>query len=249
MRTWTFSFLCLAGPFLLACGDEAPAAPVVDMGTSDAGVDSGTPDVGESDPGEADTNAEDACVASCEGLECGDDGCGGSCGECAGACVEGLCDDVVPATCPAEGPFGTAVGDIAADVELFDCSGESVRLHELCDHDVTWLFSFADWCPPCRSFARNDAQNIYDANAGDEFEAYFVISADSSFGAPSQELCREITERYGLSMPVLFDPTGALQTTLGIDPNSQDVVFSRGMRIEWIGKYAGDEVQAQISAL
>ena len=34
-----------------------------------------------------------ACVPDCEGMECGDDGCGGSCGECAGDefCNLGLC--------------------------------------------------------------------------------------------------------------------------------------------------------------
>jgi len=37
---------------------------------------------------------QDVCVPSCEGLECGDDGCGGVCGTCPGAqdeCVEGQC--------------------------------------------------------------------------------------------------------------------------------------------------------------
>ena len=34
------------------------------------------------------------CQPVCDGLECGDDGCGGSCGECAGSkdeCIDGLC--------------------------------------------------------------------------------------------------------------------------------------------------------------
>lgn len=49
-----------------------------------------------------------ACVPSCGGRACGDDGCGGSCGRCAGAasCVEGACRPRAalacsPTNCPA----------------------------------------------------------------------------------------------------------------------------------------------------
>lgn len=44
----------------------------------------------------------DRCVPRCEGRACGDDGCGGSCGECAnnGSCIEepGVC--IIPYDCP-----------------------------------------------------------------------------------------------------------------------------------------------------
>ena len=35
------------------------------------------------------------CVPECSGKECGDDGCGGSCGQCANdqSCVEGMCKE------------------------------------------------------------------------------------------------------------------------------------------------------------
>jgi hypothetical protein len=44
------------------------------------------------------------CVPNCDGAQCGDDGCGGSCGECMGAeiCVEGVCE--VMGCDPACGP-------------------------------------------------------------------------------------------------------------------------------------------------
>ena len=39
----------------------------------------------------------DTCTASCNGRECGDDGCGGSCGECWGeACIDGICGGCQP---------------------------------------------------------------------------------------------------------------------------------------------------------
>ena len=61
---------------------------------TDTAADTAT-DVG---PDTATDTGPDACSPACAGLECGDDGCGGSCGSCAGAatCVAGLCQ--VPAT-------------------------------------------------------------------------------------------------------------------------------------------------------
>jgi hypothetical protein len=54
-------------------------------------------------------DAETACFPCCEGLECGTDGCGGSCGQCPCAtchwgeseCLDGFC---VPSIDPPEGP-------------------------------------------------------------------------------------------------------------------------------------------------
>lgn len=38
------------------------------------------------------------CTPDCDGKDCGDDGCGGSCGTCTGgkSCVQGQCEDVTP---------------------------------------------------------------------------------------------------------------------------------------------------------
>ncbi len=43
-----------------------------------------------------------SCVSSCDGKECGDDGCGGSCGECASgmSCQDGVCEEPTTSDCP-----------------------------------------------------------------------------------------------------------------------------------------------------
>ncbi|MFT7622096.1 MAG: hypothetical protein ACI9WU_001263, partial [Myxococcota bacterium] len=54
-----------------------------------------------------------SCVPSCTGLECGDDGCGGSCGTCDGAlalCTAGICEctaDCTGKTCGEDGCGGS----------------------------------------------------------------------------------------------------------------------------------------------
>ncbi len=87
------------------------------------------------------------CTGSCGDKQCGVDPCGNSCGSCpagwsctpAGACEEPT------ATCPPKGPFGSNIGDILPDVTLTDCDGGIHHIHDLCDYNVSWFFSFAGW--------------------------------------------------------------------------------------------------------
>jgi hypothetical protein len=70
---------------LAACSGETD-------GGADPGVtgDVGVEDVLGTDPGEADVPGADVCVPDCAGRDCGDDGCGGTCGACeGGVCREG----------------------------------------------------------------------------------------------------------------------------------------------------------------
>ena len=231
---------------LVACTDPAPPPGGTDAGPSDAG---GVDAFVAMDGGRDGVDAPD-CVPACEGLACGDDGCGGECGTCGAGevCAEGACRLPMGGTCPPAAPYGTEVGDVAADAVLFDCDGNEVRLHELCEADVAWIFEFADWCPPCRSFARDDVERIWTTYDPMGVDGYFVISADGDFGAPDQALCNEIRDRYSLSMPVLFDPTGELQTALGINANAWNVLLRPGGVIDWKGKYAESMVEGMIQS-
>ena len=91
---------------------EAGDAPDEDVELAEAG------DV----PGEA-----DVCLPDCEDKECGDDGCGGSCGECQelqNLCVEGQCL-CVPAC------FGKECGDDGCEGTCGEC-----ELNQLCQYDA-----------------------------------------------------------------------------------------------------------------
>ena len=159
--------------------------------------------------------------------------------------------DAAAPMCPPTGPYGRRVGDIAPDVMLTDCDGVVHSLHELCAKQVTWLFEFADWCPPCRTFAMSRANDIYDANVrdhGDAFAGWMVISQTASFGEPTVDDCAMIRDRYGIHMPVLIDPSGALQTALGVAPNEVNIVLTEGARLHWIGRFAGSEVSSRITS-
>ena len=110
------------------CGG-CPVDPIIECGdgicNGDEDCDACVEDCG-CDEGEACVNgACEACVPDCDGLECGDDGCGGSCGECDDgiACVDGLCDVCVPmcegAVCGDDG-CGGSCGACEDGVECVD---------------------------------------------------------------------------------------------------------------------------------
>ena len=151
--------------------------------------------------------------------------------------------------CPPQAPFGSDPGEVAEDLVLMDCDGVAHSLHELCDRDAVWLFEMADWCPPCRDFASADANRIYDRFEPASFGAWMVVSEDAGFAAADAEDCAAIRDRYGIHMPVLYDPTGAFQAAFGVPSNEVHVVLRRGAVIDWVGHYAGDEVESRIEAV
>ena len=228
----------------LGCRSAPPLGG--DAGSSDGSTMS---DGASPDGASLDGPSSDACVASCGGRECGDDGCGGECGPCGPreTCAAGVCE-AMPTTCPPTGPFGTAVGDAVPDVTLMDCDGAEHSLHELCDHEALWVFEFAQWCPPCRAFAP-DVNRIYERFQDRDLAAYFVFTETDSFGPPTAADCAAVRDAYGLTMPVLYDPSGAFPAALGVATNAYNVILTRGGVIDWEGHYAESQVEGQLERL
>ena len=83
-------------------------------------------------------------VAACADRTCGTDDYGKSCGTCGEghACMDGAC---VVWNCPPGAPFGTTPGENLTNVELKDCDGNSVWLHELCGADAAYFNLLAGW--------------------------------------------------------------------------------------------------------
>ena len=132
-------------------GPRDAAAPVDSFIATDApiGFDAGVrPDAG--------------CAPSCVGIECGDDGCGGSCGTCTtGACVGGTCSCTPSCsgrTCGDDGcggscgtcPTGTCVGGTCSCTPSCSgrtcgddgCGGSCGTCGSLCTDTCTYFFDF-----------------------------------------------------------------------------------------------------------
>ena len=68
--------------------------------------------------------------------------------------------------------------------------------------------------------------------------AFFVVASSSSFGPPSSADCKAAQSKYGLEMPVLYDPTNALQSSFGwSSDNGWTAILSQGMHLELSKKH------------
>jgi hypothetical protein len=158
MRSCWPTFLCLLSFGCASPGSQGASAPATDaaQGGQEAGSSADTPppkgapdaSVAPELAPETETTPDIVCVPKCELRECGDDGCGGGCGDCPTglACTtEGQCE-VPPPTCPAPGPHGTKAGEVFPQVTFLDCAGNPVAVHDvMCDKEVSHLFILAGW--------------------------------------------------------------------------------------------------------
>ena len=115
----------------MTCTDECP---------SYSGLDFHCTDMGSSD--EPNLLCLPVCEASCEGIECGDDGCGGSCGECPAAltCLEGVCFDLGLNWIPIpDGEFamGCSPGDEECLESEFPVHSVKVEAFDMLETEVT----------------------------------------------------------------------------------------------------------------
>ena len=138
------------------------------------------------------------------------------------------------ASCPPEGPYGTSPGQVAPDVTLYDCDGNPVDLHGLCEREGAFVYTFAGWCPTCKAYASSDKPNeIWNKYREQSFDMYFVVTAPASYDvAPTQDTCAAYRDQYGLKMKVLFDPDGVTTSKLNMKINSGDLVLTRGAVID-----------------
>lgn len=81
------------------------------------------------------------------------------------------------------------------------------------------------------------------------YKQYLLINDASGFGSkPTSTYCKQIRDMYGLTFPVLFDPTGAFTAAYGFTgSNEQNIVLDEGGVIIYKKRYANqNEVKTVI---
>lgn len=113
---------------------------------------------------------------------------------------------------PSEG-FGTGAGGIFdANIVLKDCDGNSVRLADLmCDKKLTLVDIGAGWCEPCIQQAQTLDADIYEPNKGKGLQVISILFEDSKSLPATQAFCKQWRSDFGLTSPVLYDPTFKMQ--------------------------------------
>ena len=143
-------------------------------------------------------------------------------------------------SCSPSGTVGVDECQYVPNITLYDCDGNPVELHSMCSKQISYLYTFADWCPNCIDFATNRANDFYShyRETVTDFEMLFVITQTRDVAQPTAASCQEIRERYGLTMPVLYDPEGVTNSVLGMRVNTADLVMREGGLIVINGPWA-----------
>ena len=234
-RLWT---LALALAFV-GCSAEDEAADPQDavVRAEDAGAGAeGAADAAPDATRGSDVGTPDAAVAGEPDAEVSDEPDAEVAGE---PDAGGFACDGVP---------GVNVGDAAPDFEVYDCEGNPWRPMDACGAPL-WIFEFAAWCPPCRRFL-GEMEGLYGEFADTDLQAVVIISQTSSFGPPDEAFCASVRREYGLEIPVLFDPQGALRQALDVPANDINVLLDASGQIAFKRQYAGvDAVRAALSDL
>jgi hypothetical protein len=72
----------------------------------------------------------------------------------------------------------------------------------------------------------------------DGYQQYLLIQQGSSFGAPATAaLCKQIRQKYGLTFPVLYDPTTKLKQLYQGKFNEMNYVVGAGAKLLHKGQY------------
>ncbi|MGE0322770.1 MAG: peroxiredoxin family protein [Polyangiaceae bacterium] len=153
-------------------------------------------------------------------------------------------------SCPPTGPYGSDVGDVFPDVTLYDCDGNAVSLHDLCEARVSVVYTFAAWCPVCRSHMESGRPNqLLAAHEAQGLQEWVVVTQKTDGSDADAQLCALTRDTYSLTPKVLFDPNDSLRKTVGVQVNSGSLVMTQGGRIELKTQYNFDAVEAEVDSL
>ncbi len=113
---------------------------------------------------------------------------------------------------------------------LNDFSGKTVNLSDYRGHPVL-VNLWASWCPPCRAEMPTLIQ-FYKQHQADGLVVLAVNSADNA------ESAKQFMQQAQMPFPVLYDPDGWVEQTMGVDGLPSSYLFDRQgtLRFSWTGQ-------------
>ena len=134
--------------------------------------------------------------------------------------------------------FGTSEGSNFLPLTLDRCDGTPYEFYGqsegYCDTSFTVISIGAGWCGPCRREAALMQEFLVDRYAEHNVRVIVALIQDDDYMAPTHGFCEGWQTQYGLTNPILIDPTqltqvyfpaGALPATLIVD--SRGVIVHR----------------------
>jgi peroxiredoxin len=99
--------------------------------------------------------------------------------------------------------YGNSVGQITTNFSAPTYTGETVRLHDFCDHTVL-LVSSAMWCGPCQEEA-GEIQGWYSAYASQGLMVITLLGENEYGSTPSTSDLTNWKNSFGIGHPVIAD--------------------------------------------
>lgn len=135
-------------------------------------------------------------------------------------------------------PYGTSEGSHFLPFTLQRCDGSDFSFYGeaegYCDATFTVVVMSAGWCGPCRNEATQMQARLVEAYADQGVRVVVSIIQNNDYEAPDLAFCQSWVDQYGLTNPVVADPTqetqiyfpaGSLPATVIVD--SEGVIRHR----------------------
>jgi hypothetical protein len=157
-----------------------------------------------------------ACTPKCDGRQCGDDGCGGQCGTCAGkqSCNEaGVCEAAVPpgVTCPPTGAVGKTAGRIAQAGTIPLAKGGTYDIRANCAKPI-YILGVTETCGICMQelgqWSRPGA--FLDQLKADGADVVLISTDDPQGANGSAQTAMALSRRFSFNdrYTLAFEPLG-----------------------------------------
>ncbi|MFK7986856.1 MAG: hypothetical protein AB8I08_12600 [Sandaracinaceae bacterium] len=259
-------------PLLPACEgalaiEAAQTGPGGSTPRVDLGGPMGPPPMGDAGPGLTDSGTTVdgggvvpidepplGCTPQCAGRECGDDGCGGSCGSCNGTATcsaAGTCQ-AQSAMCPPTGSTGTSVGQVSPDFSVPLAEGGEISVRSICANGSAMIYRYTASCGICRRWMADNAEALYQELRASGFEMVILVGnvrrADGSYGPPDAASASAVRSEFGLTMPVAYETNNEMLWTLSRSGAGVALLMTEGNVIAApIGKVSDSTVRSVAS--
>lgn len=105
------------------------------------------------------------------------------------------------------GPYGVDVGDRFENIVLDDCDGDPVDFGDILGQSELALFTVgAGWCEPCIEETEVLDAEIFRRFCPRGLRVVQALFQDTQSRPATRVFCRDWTERFSLSFPVVIDP-------------------------------------------
>ena len=116
-----------------------------------------------------------------------------------------------PACAAPTSGFGSSEGSKFSPFTLDRCDGSAYEFYGeaegYCDASFTVVSIAAGWCGPCIREAQVMEAQLTQAYADQNVRVVVAVIQDEDYAAPDAAFCQDWVDTYGLTNPVVMDPT------------------------------------------